>query len=164
MDTTEEVDDCISKFTCCITTAINIPTKPQLIMGPFRQLPRFIVDKIKIKNRLRKLYQENFYPPFKRDAYKLQKQIHKDIQDFDDNRFRETVQGMKPEDNTLYNMNRKLSRKFIPTPSILDTDGMKYTHLCTIAVPYHISKAFRISQEILPFWLKIKTIKIRQPL
>ncbi|GBM41919.1 hypothetical protein AVEN_142897-1 [Araneus ventricosus] len=33
------------------------------------------------------------------------------------------------EDNTLYEMNRKLSKKFIPTPPILDTDGIKYTPL-----------------------------------
>ncbi|GBN95680.1 putative RNA-directed DNA polymerase from transposon X-element [Araneus ventricosus] len=33
------------------------------------------------------------------------------------------------EDNTLYEENRKLSKKFIPTPPILDTDGIKYTPL-----------------------------------
>ncbi|GBO22917.1 hypothetical protein AVEN_190965-1 [Araneus ventricosus] len=36
---------------------------------------------------------------------------------------------INPEDNTLYDMNRKLSKKFISTPPILDTDGIKYTPL-----------------------------------
>ncbi|GBN86573.1 hypothetical protein AVEN_41317-1 [Araneus ventricosus] len=135
MGTTEEVDDCISKFTCFITTTINLSTKVQLIKGHFRQLPQFILDKKKIKNRLRKLYQQTFYPPFK-----LQKQIHKDIEDFDNNRWRETIQGINSEDNTLYDMNRKLSNKFIPTPPILDTDGMKY-------MPLGKANAFRYSLE-----------------
>ncbi|GBO21678.1 hypothetical protein AVEN_26086-1 [Araneus ventricosus] len=50
MDTTEYVGDCISKFTCFITTAINFSTKVQLIKGPCRQLPQLILDKMKIKN------------------------------------------------------------------------------------------------------------------
>ncbi|GBM98353.1 RNA-directed DNA polymerase from mobile element jockey [Araneus ventricosus] len=36
---------------------------------------------------------------------------------------------INPEDNTLYEMNRKLSKKIMPTPPILDTDGIKYTSL-----------------------------------
>ncbi|GBM54399.1 hypothetical protein AVEN_83006-1 [Araneus ventricosus] len=148
MDTTEEVDDCISEFTCCITTAINLFTKVQLIKGSFRQLPQFILDKIKIKNRLRKLYKQTFYPPFKRKAYKLQKQIHKFIEDFDNNRWSETIQGINPEDNTLYDMNRKLSKKFIPTAPILDTDGMEYTPLGKAnAFSYSLENSFQENPE-----------------
>ncbi|GBN97932.1 putative RNA-directed DNA polymerase from transposon X-element [Araneus ventricosus] len=50
------------------------------------------------------------------------------------------MQGINPEDNTLYDMNRILSKKFFPTPPILDTDGMKYT-------PLGIENAFRYSLE-----------------
>ncbi|GBM83651.1 hypothetical protein AVEN_160818-1 [Araneus ventricosus] len=129
MDTTEDVGDSIIKFTCCITTAMNLSTKVQLIKLPFRQLPRIILDKMKIKNRLRKLYQQTFYPSFKREAYKLQKKIHKEIEVFDNNRWRNTIQGINPEENTLYDMNRKLPKKFIHTTPILGTDGMNYTAL-----------------------------------
>ncbi|GBN31697.1 hypothetical protein AVEN_62085-1 [Araneus ventricosus] len=40
---------------------------------------------------------------------------------------KKTIIEINPEDNTLYDMNRKLSKKFIPTPTILDTVGIKYT-------------------------------------
>ncbi|GBL62391.1 putative RNA-directed DNA polymerase from transposon X-element, partial [Araneus ventricosus] len=129
MDTEAEIDEAIQKFTCCITSAINLSTRTKVISGPFRQLPKEILTKIKIKNRLRKLYQITFFPPYKRKAYKLQKEIQKDIETYDNNRWKETIMDINPEDNTLYEMNRKLSKKFIPTPPILDTDGIKYTPL-----------------------------------
>ncbi|GBM89207.1 putative RNA-directed DNA polymerase from transposon X-element [Araneus ventricosus] len=140
MSTIAEVDDCIRQFTCNITTAINLATKSRVISGPFRQLPSFIVDKIKLKNRFRKYYQQTFYPLYKSKAYKLQKEIHEDIVNFDNNRWRETIEGISSEDNSLYEMNRKLSKKIIPTPPILDSDGMKYT-------PLGKANAFRFSLE-----------------
>ncbi|GBN55309.1 hypothetical protein AVEN_47851-1 [Araneus ventricosus] len=79
MDTEAEIDEEIQKFTCCITSAINLSTRTKVISGPFRQLSKEILSKIKIKNRLRKLYQITFFPPYKRKAYKLQKEIQTDI-------------------------------------------------------------------------------------
>ncbi|GBN97042.1 hypothetical protein AVEN_149410-1 [Araneus ventricosus] len=73
MDTEAEIDEAIQKFTCCITSAINLSTRTKVISGPFRQPPKEILSKIKIKNRLRKLYQITFFPPYKRKACKLQK-------------------------------------------------------------------------------------------
>ncbi|GBN79346.1 hypothetical protein AVEN_150951-1 [Araneus ventricosus] len=72
--------------------------------------------------------------------FQLQKQIHKENEDFDNNRWRETIQGVNPEDNTLYDMNSKWSKKFIPTTPINDTDGRKYT-------PLGKANAFRYSLE-----------------
>ncbi|GBN02918.1 hypothetical protein AVEN_193500-1 [Araneus ventricosus] len=48
--------------------------------------------------------------------------------------------NINPEDNTLYDINRKLSNKFISTPHILDTDGSKYT-------PLGKANAFKLSLE-----------------
>ncbi|GBN15176.1 RNA-directed DNA polymerase from mobile element jockey [Araneus ventricosus] len=61
MSTIAEVDDCTRQFTCNITAAINLATKSRVISGPFRQLPSFIVDKIKLKNSFRKYYQQTFW-------------------------------------------------------------------------------------------------------
>ncbi|GBN39168.1 putative RNA-directed DNA polymerase from transposon X-element, partial [Araneus ventricosus] len=148
MNNIADVDDCIRQFTCNITTAVNLATKSRVIAGPFRQLPSFIVDKIKLKNRFRKFYQQTFYPPYKRKAYKLQREIHEDIVNFDNNRWREMIQGINPEDNSLYEMNRKLSKKCIPTPPILDTDGMKYTPLGKANAFRHcLENSFQVNPE-----------------
>ncbi|GBO44974.1 hypothetical protein AVEN_58140-1, partial [Araneus ventricosus] len=82
INTIAEIDDCIRQFTCNITTAINLATKSRFISGPFRQLPSFIVDKIILKNRFRKYYYQTFFTPYERKAYKLQKEIHEDIEKF----------------------------------------------------------------------------------
>ncbi|GBM63190.1 RNA-directed DNA polymerase from mobile element jockey [Araneus ventricosus] len=155
MDTEAEIDEAIQKFTCCITSTINLSTRTKGISGPFRQLPKEILSKIKIKNRLRKLYQITFFPPYKRKAYKLQKEIQKDIETYDNNRWKETIMDIIPEDNTLYEMNRKLSKKFFPTPPILDTDGFNYfNNLATSSTPDLIS-----SQEVINLIKKINPRK-----
>ncbi|GBO38081.1 hypothetical protein AVEN_210578-1 [Araneus ventricosus] len=86
MSTIAEVDDCIRQFTCNITIAINLATKSRFVSGSFRLLPSFKVDKIKLKNRFREYYQQTFFTLYKRKAYKLQKEIHEDIVNFDNNR------------------------------------------------------------------------------
>ncbi|GBN23224.1 RNA-directed DNA polymerase from mobile element jockey, partial [Araneus ventricosus] len=148
MNSTSDIDDCINQFTCSITTALNLATKVRHVTGPFRQLPPFILEKIKLKNRFRKLYQQTFFPPYKRKAYQLQKEIHKDIEDFDNLRWQETILDINPEDNTLYEMNRKLSKKLTPTPPILDTDGMKYTPLGKAnAFRHSLENSFQVNPE-----------------
>ncbi|GBL88889.1 hypothetical protein AVEN_179781-1 [Araneus ventricosus] len=55
---------------------------------------------------------------------------------------------INPEDNTLYEMNRKLSKKFIPTPPILDTDEIKYTPLGKAnAFKHSLEKSFQENPE-----------------
>ncbi|CAL1296039.1 unnamed protein product [Larinioides sclopetarius] len=140
MDTADEIDTCINHLTNTINTALNLSTKTKVIKGKFRQLPKFILDKIKIKNHHRKLYQQTLFPPYKRTAHRLQKDIQKDIDDFDNNRWNNIIKELNPEDNTLYDMNKKLARKFTPIPPILDTDGIRYT-------PLGKADAFRHSLE-----------------
>ncbi|GBN97043.1 putative RNA-directed DNA polymerase from transposon BS [Araneus ventricosus] len=66
---------------------------------------------------------------------------------------------INPEDNTLYEMNRKLSKKFIPTPPILDTDGINYfNNLATSSTPDLIS-----SQEVINLIKKINPRKATGP-
>ncbi|GBN91499.1 hypothetical protein AVEN_10985-1 [Araneus ventricosus] len=45
-----EIDEEIQKFTCCLTTAINLSTRTKVISGPFRQLPEEILSKIDSEN------------------------------------------------------------------------------------------------------------------
>ncbi|GBM62352.1 hypothetical protein AVEN_166847-1 [Araneus ventricosus] len=129
MDSKAKIDESVQQFNCCITSPINLSNRTKVISGLFRQLPKEILSKITIKNRLRKLDQIAFFPPYKRKAFKLQKEIQKDIETYDNNRWKETIMDINPEDNILYDVNRKLSKKFIPTPPILNTDGIKYTSL-----------------------------------
>ncbi|GBN57984.1 hypothetical protein AVEN_158731-1, partial [Araneus ventricosus] len=50
MDSETEIDEEIQKFTCCLTTAINLSTRKKVISGPFRELPEEILSKIDSEN------------------------------------------------------------------------------------------------------------------
>ncbi|KAF8789882.1 Exonuclease mut-7 like protein [Argiope bruennichi] len=56
LETTQDIDDAISKFTASVTTALNQASTAKNIKGPPRKLPPEIVNKIKLKNRWRKFY------------------------------------------------------------------------------------------------------------
>ncbi|GBN19400.1 hypothetical protein AVEN_17263-1 [Araneus ventricosus] len=45
-----QIDEAIQKFTCCITSAINISTRTKVISGTFRQLPKGILSKLDSEN------------------------------------------------------------------------------------------------------------------
>ncbi|GBM61035.1 hypothetical protein AVEN_79682-1 [Araneus ventricosus] len=110
--------------------------------------PQRNLSKIRIKNRLRKLYQIIFFPSYKRKAYKFQKEIQKDIETYDNDRWKETIMDINPEDNVLNDMNQKLSKKFIPTPPILDTNGIKYTPLGKAnAFKHNLENSFQENPE-----------------
>ncbi|GBM54379.1 hypothetical protein AVEN_82991-1 [Araneus ventricosus] len=148
MDSEAEIDEAIQKFTSYITSAINLSTRTKVISGPFRQLPKEILSKIRVKNRFRKLYQITFFPPYKRKAYKLEKEIHKGIETYDNNRWKETIMDINPEDNTLYDINRKSSKNVIPTPTILDTEEIKYTPLGKVnAFKHSLENSFQKNPE-----------------
>ncbi|GBN36234.1 hypothetical protein AVEN_233526-1 [Araneus ventricosus] len=67
MNSTADIDDCINQFTCSISTALNLATKVRQVTGPFRQLPPFILEKIKLKTVLENFTNRAFFP-YKRKA------------------------------------------------------------------------------------------------
>ncbi|GBN10163.1 hypothetical protein AVEN_190798-1 [Araneus ventricosus] len=83
-----------------------------------------------------------------RDENKLTNEIKSDIRDFDQESWRGWLTGLIQEDNLIYEANRKISKKHIQIPLILDTDGVKYTpHGKANAFKYSLGNSFQINPE-----------------
>ncbi|GFW65473.1 probable RNA-directed DNA polymerase from transposon X-element, partial [Trichonephila clavipes] len=78
INNTEEIDEAISKLNYNIHTALNQSSKFKSMKQDFT-VPYATRMKIREKNRLRKLWQQNRYPPLKTELNRLQRDIKKDL-------------------------------------------------------------------------------------
>ncbi|GFY01599.1 RNA-directed DNA polymerase from mobile element jockey [Trichonephila clavipes] len=80
INNTEEIDEAISKLNYNIHTALNQSSKFKSMKQDFTLVPYATRMKItRGKNRLRKLWQQNHYPPLKTELNRLQRDIKKDL-------------------------------------------------------------------------------------
>ncbi|GFQ71183.1 RNA-directed DNA polymerase from mobile element jockey [Trichonephila clavata] len=70
---TDDIDNSIQNFNTTFKNAFNNSSTFKSINKPLSCIPSVIRDKIKIKNRLRKDWQDTKYPPYKTQLNKLQK-------------------------------------------------------------------------------------------
>ncbi|GFW25859.1 probable RNA-directed DNA polymerase from transposon X-element [Trichonephila clavipes] len=77
INNTEEIDEAISKLNYNIHTALNQSSKFKSMKQDFTLVPYATRMKIREKNRLRKLWQQNRYPPLKTELNRLQRDIKK---------------------------------------------------------------------------------------
>ncbi|GBN36011.1 hypothetical protein AVEN_158735-1 [Araneus ventricosus] len=121
------IEEAIAKLECGINTAINLSSKTRSINTVHHKLPPFITNKITRRNNIRKRWQHIRYPPFKTESNKLTEEIKNDIENWDNNRWKELLQGLNTEDISLYNMARKLTKKFVSIPPILGPRGLVFS-------------------------------------
>ncbi|KAF8791376.1 hypothetical protein HNY73_006256 [Argiope bruennichi] len=106
------------------------------------------MDKIKLRIRLRKFWKITFYPPYKLFT-KLQNEIRYDINEYDNNSWKEFLESLNPDENSLFHFNRKLTKKFFALPPILDSDGPKYTPLDKAdAFLRSLENSFQVNPEL----------------
>ncbi|GBM32324.1 RNA-directed DNA polymerase from mobile element jockey [Araneus ventricosus] len=79
------------------------------------------VQKIKFR------WQHTRYPPYKTACNKLSEEIKNDIEIWDNNRWKELLQGLNTEDISLFNMARKLTKKYVSIPPILGPSGLVFS-------------------------------------
>ncbi|GBO39415.1 RNA-directed DNA polymerase from mobile element jockey [Araneus ventricosus] len=122
-----DIEEAIAKFECGINTAINLSSKTKSINTVHRKLPPFITNKITRRNNIRKRWQHTRYPPYKTACNKLSEEIKNDIEVWDNNRWKELLQGLNTEDISLFNMARKLTKKYVSIPPILGPSGLVFS-------------------------------------
>ncbi|GFR10752.1 RNA-directed DNA polymerase from mobile element jockey [Trichonephila clavata] len=79
---TDDIDNAIQNFNSTFKNAFNNSSTFKTINKPISCIPSVIRDKIKIKNRLRKDWQDTKYPPYKTQLNKLQKEIKNELKNF----------------------------------------------------------------------------------
>ncbi|GBM27714.1 hypothetical protein AVEN_25338-1 [Araneus ventricosus] len=148
INSTKDIDEVINKITAVILTAINQSSKAKIINGPHRKLPSRITNKITLRNQIKKRWQITYEPRFKRKSTQLANEIKADIKPFDQNSWTEWPFSLNQRDLSIYNATRKFSRKFRKIPSILDTNGLKYTPLGKAnAIKYSLENSFQTNPD-----------------
>ncbi|GBN77949.1 hypothetical protein AVEN_115799-1 [Araneus ventricosus] len=79
IDSTKDFDEYISKITSVILTAINQSSNAKIIIGPHKNLPPNITNKITLRNQMKKRWQITYKPRFKRKSTQLTNKIKADI-------------------------------------------------------------------------------------
>ncbi|GFU13291.1 probable RNA-directed DNA polymerase from transposon X-element [Trichonephila clavipes] len=140
----DDLDLAVQNFTSNISNAISASTSTRLITTPHLRLPENIRELIRAKNRFRKLWNDTRYPPYKREVNALIRQIRREIQHKKKNRtWKDFLLTLNPEDNSLYNLHRKFSKRHIPLPPLHGPGGMAYSD-------FEKAEAFKDTLEV-PF-------------
>ncbi|GFW07110.1 probable RNA-directed DNA polymerase from transposon X-element [Trichonephila clavipes] len=123
----DDLDLAVQNFTSNVSNAISASTSTRLINTPHIHLPENITELIRAKNRFRKLWNNTRYPPYKREVNALIRQIRSEIQDHKDRTWKNFLLTLNPEDNSLYNLHRKFSKRHTPFPPLHGPGGMDYS-------------------------------------
>ncbi|GFR07727.1 RNA-directed DNA polymerase from mobile element jockey [Trichonephila clavata] len=79
INNSDDIEQAILNFNSHIHTAINQSSKLKAIINHLANIPHATRQKIKEKNRLRKLWQRTQYPPIKAEVNRLQRIIQADL-------------------------------------------------------------------------------------
>ncbi|GFV64381.1 probable RNA-directed DNA polymerase from transposon X-element [Trichonephila clavipes] len=123
----DDLDLAVQNFTSNVSNAISASTSTRLINTPHLRLPENIRELIRAKNRFRKLWNNTRYPPYKREVNALIRQIRSEIQDHKNRTWKNFLLTLNPEDNSLYNLHRKFSKRHTPFPPLHSPGGMTYS-------------------------------------
>ncbi|GFS80344.1 probable RNA-directed DNA polymerase from transposon X-element [Trichonephila clavipes] len=123
----DDLDVAVQNFTSNVSNAISASTFTRLINTPHLRLPENIRELIRAKNRFRKLWNNTRYPPYKCEVNALIRQIRSKIQDHKNKTWKNFLLTLNPENNSLYNLHRKFSKRHTPFPPLHGPGGMAYS-------------------------------------
>ncbi|GFV49689.1 uncharacterized protein TNCV_4042631 [Trichonephila clavipes] len=112
-----------------ITIANSISASPstRIINTPHLHLPDNIQELIGAKNRFRKLWNNTRYPPYKREVNALVRQIRKEIEVHKNRTWKDFLLTLNPQDNYLYNLHRKITKRATVIPPLHGPGGIAYS-------------------------------------
>ncbi|GFS91673.1 probable RNA-directed DNA polymerase from transposon X-element, partial [Trichonephila clavipes] len=102
-------------------------TSTRVINTPHFRLPENIRELIRAKNRFRKLWNNTRYPPYKREVNALIRQIKKEIETHKNRTWKDLLLTLNPQDNSLYNLHRKITKRAAVIPPLHGPGGMAYS-------------------------------------
>ncbi|GFS97758.1 probable RNA-directed DNA polymerase from transposon X-element [Trichonephila clavipes] len=123
----DNLDTAVQNFTDVITNAISAFTSTRVINTPHLRLPENIRELIRAKNRFRKLWNNTRYQPYKREVNALIRQIRKEIEAHKNRTWKDLLLTLNPQDNSLYNLHRKITKRATVIPPLHGPGGMAYS-------------------------------------
>jgi hypothetical protein len=110
------IDACVKEMSSTISKELTDPT-PKCHPRADSRLPisALIQDEIRLKNRLRRQWQATRDPTLKAEVNRLQRSVTKQLNEWRNDQWSNTLESLDPDDQSLWKMNRRVMR--FPTPS-----------------------------------------------
>ncbi|GFX36234.1 probable RNA-directed DNA polymerase from transposon X-element [Trichonephila clavipes] len=123
----ENLDSAAQNFTNTNANAISASTSTKIINTLHLRLPNNIRELIRAKNRFRKLWNNTRDPPYKREVNALIRQIRKEIEIHTNRTWKDQLLTLNPQDNSLYNLHRKITKRTTVILPLHGPGGMAYS-------------------------------------
>lgn len=128
IENTEILEEEVAKFTINIQDAIKSSIKIRKVKTtPEDDLPRTARDKIKQRNRIRKLWQRNRDPNLRPAINRLTKEIRETINTHKNQKWRDKLESLNPQDSSLWKITKQLKNKYSPIPALNETGKVAFT-------------------------------------
>lgn len=122
---TDDIDEHLAHISENIKTALNVAAPPTTMSHRIISLPDSIKAKIKIRNRLLRLFQTTRLQHFKTSVNRANTSIRKDISNWRNNNWSDFLIKLKPTETcTLWNATKIFRKKSTPIPPLSTTTGM----------------------------------------
>ncbi|KAL1129704.1 hypothetical protein AAG570_012648 [Ranatra chinensis] len=122
LGTATDIDTAVVTFTEEITAAVQASTTTSTPKPQKLELPEEILDLIRDKNKVRRLWQVHRRVEDKRAYYRLHKEVRSRISQWRSNKWDELLRNVSPQDNSLWKLTRRLSRQGSWTTPTLRTE------------------------------------------
>ncbi|GFW15504.1 probable RNA-directed DNA polymerase from transposon X-element [Trichonephila clavipes] len=122
----EDIENAIENFSLNIHTAINQSSKFLPAKQAFTLVPLPVRQKIREKNRLRKLWQETRYPPVKSEMNRLTREIRKDILRIKRREWDAALVESGSSPNNVHKFIARMNRKPVSYPPLLGSQGLVF--------------------------------------
>lgn len=129
INTENQLETAIRKLTVEIEKAAAKHTKTHVIKTDKDPLPREIVDKIKLRNRFRKLWQRNRNPADRERVNNISREIQSEIKIHRNAIWRSKLEKLNVRDNTLWKVAKLIKMERQPVASLVNpnTDAVSLT-------------------------------------
>jgi hypothetical protein len=116
------IDTCVENFSGAVLKALAASTPKRRPRDDTRaSIPAGIQDKIRLKNRLRRQWQDTKDPALKAEVNRLQRSVTRWLNVVRKERWGAKLESLNPEDQSLWRMTKRTMR--VSTPSPLVTPG-----------------------------------------
>ncbi|GFS77693.1 putative RNA-directed DNA polymerase from transposon X-element, partial [Nephila pilipes] len=109
--TIDDINEAIKNFNIKYQDAINTSSKTKIIDRKPYVIPPDLLKKIKLKNLIRKRWQENKDRSYKRTLNKLNREIKKELEAHHNDTWNRILKDAHPEDLSLYDIISQRKRK-----------------------------------------------------
>ncbi|KAL1122958.1 hypothetical protein AAG570_003283, partial [Ranatra chinensis] len=127
LGTATDIDTAVVTFTEEITTAVQASTPTSTPRPQKLELPEEILDLIRDKNKVRRLWQVHRRVEDKRAYNRLHKEVQSRISQWRSSRWDELLRNVSPQDNSLWKLTRRLNRQGSWTTPTLRTESTTAT-------------------------------------